>query len=184
MVKRFFIVLASVMLVIAAGYLIMMFMFNYEPTPDKKDVEEMVKARDLVEFGEVEGSYLLTPRNYGFYNGDSIYIVEQYLDKGDEYGNQYVVIEEGVELKAEDDPAIEKIKARERFQDGYTDELQVLSKHRMTVYKDNEEIESTWLYKITCKYEGSYFLTFLLPEKTGEDRFNFFTEGYEQFREF
>lgn len=184
MLKRFFIVLASVILAVIAGFLIIRFMYMYEPTPNKGDVEDLVKARDLVEFGEVEGSFLLTPRNYGFYNDERIYIVEQYLDKGEDYGNQYVVIEEGAEMTAEDEPAIEQIKAREGFNDGYTNELQVLSKHRMAVHRDNEEIESTWLYKITYKYEGSYFLTFLLPEKTGGDRFNFFTEGYEQFREF
>lgn len=184
MLKRFFIVLASVILVISAGFLIIRFMYMHEPTPNKADVEEMVKERDLTEFGRVEGSFLQTPKNYGFYNGDSIYIVEQYLDKGDEYGNQYVVIEEGEELTAEDDSAINQIKTREGFDDGYTDEFEVLSKHWMTVYKDNAEIETAWLYKIIYKYDGSYFLTFLLPEESDEDRFNFFTEGYEQFREF
>ncbi|WP_033542053.1 hypothetical protein [Planococcus sp. CAU13] len=184
MLKRFFIVLASVILVIIAGFLIIRFIIMYEPTPNKADVEEMVKVRDLLEFGEVEGAYLLTPRNYGFYNGGSIYIVEQYLDKGGDYGDQYVVIEEGDELTADDEPSINQIKAKEEFQNEYINDIQILSKHRMTVHKGAEEVESAWLFKITYKYDGSHFLTFLLPEKTGEGRFNFFTEGYEQFREF
>lgn len=184
LVKRFFIVLASVILVVIAGFLTLRFMYIYEPTPNKGDVEEMVKARDLEEFGKVEGSFLYTPKNYSFYNDTSIYIVEQNLDKGQNYEDQFVVIEKGVALTDEDCPAISQIEAREGFNDGYTEELQVLSKHQMTVYRDSEEIESAWLYKITFHSNDEYYLTFLLPEEKGEDRFNFFTEGYEQFRGF
>lgn len=184
MKRRFLIVLASLVALFAIGYLIMLFMFTYEPTPDKSEVEEMVNERDLVEFGEVEGSFLLTPRNYGYYDEESIYIVEQYLDKGKEYGNQYVVIERGVELTGEDEQAINQIRAREAFQDSSSHDLQVISKHRMTVYKNNEKTEENWLFKITYKYDGQYLLTFMLPETVEEDRFNFFTKGYEQFLQF
>ncbi|MFD1030163.1 hypothetical protein [Metaplanococcus flavidus] len=184
MKKRLVIVLASLIGLFTVGYLLMLFMFYYEPTPDKSDVEAMVNERDLQEFGEVEGSYLLTPRNYGYYNDHSIYIVEQYLDKGKEYGDQYVVIERGSELTEEDEPAIEKIQAREVFQSDHRYDLQVISKHRMTVYKNGDKVEEDWLFKITCQYDGSYYLTFILPEKIEESRFNFSTEGYDQFLQF
>ena len=63
--KRFLMVLASLVAVFGIGYLVILFIITYEPIPNKGDVEEMVGERDLVEFGEVEGAFLLTPRNYG-----------------------------------------------------------------------------------------------------------------------
>ncbi|WP_422122302.1 hypothetical protein DHX103_10860 [Planococcus sp. X10-3] len=184
MKKRLFIVLASLAVLIGIGYLIMVFMFYYDPTPNKSDVENMVNERDLADFGEVEGAFLLTPRNYGYYNDDRIYLVEQYFDKGREYGDQYVVIDGGVEITGEDEQAIIRIQAEEEFLDAYTDDLQLISKHRMRVYKNDEKVMEDWLFKITYKYGEDYFLTFFLPETVGEDRFNFFTEGYETFLEF
>lgn len=184
MKKRLFLFFSSLIALITIGFLIFLFMFNYEPTPSKNNVEEMVSAKDLTEFGEVEGSYLLTPRNYGFYNKDSIYIVEQYLEKGKEYGEQYVIIEEGLELTDDDGQYINQIQAKDELRNDYIGDLEVISKHRMTVYKNNEKVEENWLFKITYKYDEDYFLTFLLPENIEEGRFNFFTEGYERFLQF
>lgn len=182
--KRFLMVLAGLVALFIVGYLVMLFMFTYEPTPDKRDVATMVSDRDLVEFGEVEGAFLLTPRNYGYFNDYRIFIVEQYLDKGGDYGDRYVVIDKGLELTEEDEEAINQIRAQEGFRDGYPEELQVLSKHRMRVYKDDEQVIEDWLYKITYKNDGDSFLTFMLPENDGQDRFNFFTSGYDQFLQF
>lgn len=184
MKKRLFIFLALLIALMISGYLIFLFMFYYEPIPNRNDVEELVGERNLVEFGKVEGSHLLTPRNYGFYNDESIYIVEQYLDKGGDYGNQYVVIKEGEHLTDEDEQALVQVNAKEAVHTGYLDDFQVRSKHRMIVYKNNKKIEENWIFKVTYKYDGDYFLSFLLPEDTDEDRFNFFTEGYEQFQQF
>lgn len=182
--KRFLMVLTGLAALFGIGWLVLLFLISYEPTPNKGEVEEMVGERDLVEFGEVEGSFLLTPRNYGYYNELNIFIVEQYLDKGREYGGQYVVIGEGADLTGEDEEAISQIKAERALQEDYVGDLQIISKHRMTVYKDDEKIEENWLYKITYLYEGQPYLTFMLPVNEGENRFNFFTEGYEQFLQF
>lgn len=180
MIKRLFIFFASLIALFSIGFLIFLFMFYYEPTPNKGDVEKMVSERNLLEFGEVEGSYLLTPRNYGFYNDGRIYIVEQYLDKGGDYDNQYVVIEEGIELTGDDEQAINQIKNKFILQEDF----QIISKYQMTVYKNNEITEEYWLFKITYKYDGEYFLSFLLPEYVDEDSFNFFADGYKQFLQF
>ncbi|AQU79533.1 hypothetical protein AJGP001_09800 [Planococcus faecalis] len=184
MKKRLFIFFSSLIALITTGYLIFLFMFYYEPTPSKDNVEEMVSAKDLAEFGEVEGSYLLTPRNYGFYNKDSIYIVEQYLEKSEEYDQQYVLIEEGLELTEDDKQTINQLHAKDELQAGYVDDLKVISKHRMSVYKNNEKVEENWLFKITYKNDEDYFLTFIHSENIKEGKFNFFTEGYEQFLQF
>ncbi|ANU09502.1 hypothetical protein A1A1_11987 [Planococcus antarcticus DSM 14505] len=184
MKKRLFIFFSSLIALLIMGYFIILFMFYYEPTPSKHNVEEMVSAKDLTDFGEVEGSYLRTPKNYGFYNKDSIYIVEQYLEKGEEYDKQYVIIEEGLELTDDDSQAINQILAKDELQTDYLSNLKVISKHRMTVYKNNEKVEESWLFKITYKYDEDYFLTFLLPENIEEGKFNFFAEGYEQFLQF
>ncbi|MBB5180421.1 hypothetical protein HNQ44_001849 [Planomicrobium koreense] len=184
MKKRLWLFLAMLIGLIAIGILLVLFMFYYEPAPDRNDVEEMVSASNLEEFGEVEGSYLLTPRNYGFYNDDSIYIVEQYLHEGGDYGNRYVVIKEGIAVTNDDEPAVDQIYAKGEVQDGYLDDFQIRSKHQMIVYTDNEKIEEKWIFKVTYKYDGVYFLSFLLPEETEENRFNLFTEGYQQFLEF
>ena len=182
--KRFLMVLAGLASVVAVGYLAMLFIFHYEPTPDQSDVEEMVHERDLVEFGEVEGAFLQTPRNYGYFDGENIYVVEQYLDKGGDYSNQYAVIEKGTALTDADEPAIEQLEVKETFQNESVDDIQVLSKHRVSVYKNEEKTEEHWFYKVTYEYDGEYFLTFVLPEPAIDNRFNFFAEGYEQFLQF
>jgi|GEM_PF-4409965 len=184
MKKRLFFFFSSLIALVTTGYLLFLFVFYYEPTPSKINVEEMVSAKDLKKFGEVEGSYLQTPRNYGFYNKDSIYIVEQYLEKGKEYADQYVIIEEGLELMDDDGQAINQIQAKDELQVDYVGDLEIISKHRMTVYKNNEKVEENWLFKITYKYDEEYFLTFILPENIEEGKFNFFAEGYEQFLQF
>ncbi|TAA71719.1 hypothetical protein [Planococcus salinarum] len=182
--KRFLMVLASLAALVGIGWLAMLFMISYEPTPNKGEVEELVGERDLAEFGEVEGAFLLTPRNYGYYDSENIYVVEQYLDKGGDYGNQYAVIEKGTALTESDEPAIGELAAKETFQNEYVEDFQVLSKHRVTVYKNEEKTEEHWFFKVTYKYDGDYFLTFVLPEPAIENRFNFFAEGYEQFLQF
>lgn len=182
--KRFLMVLAGLAALFGIGWLAMLFLISYEPTPNKGEVEEMVGERDLVEFGEVEGSFLLTPRNFGYYNERNIFIVEQYFDKGGEYGHQYVVIESGVKITEEDELANIRIGAEEEFLDAYTTDLRLLSKHRMSVFKNDEMVIEDWLFKVTYKYGEDHYLTFYLPEAAGEDRFNFFIEGYETFLEF
>ncbi|RLQ91296.1 hypothetical protein [Planomicrobium sp. Y74] len=182
--KRFLMVLAGLAAVVVVGYLAMLFIVIYEPTPNQGDVEEMVHERDLVEFGEVEGAFLLTPRNYGYYDSENIYVVEQYLDKGGDYGNQYAVIEKSTALTDADEPAIGELTAKETFQNDYVEDFQVLSKHRVTVYKNEEKTAEHWFFKVIYKYDGDYFLTFVLPERATENRFNFFAEGYEQFLQF
>lgn len=182
--KRILMVLASLTALFGMSYLVLLFIVSYEPTPNQSDVEEMVHERDLVEFGEVEGSFLLTPRNYGYYDSENIYVVEQYLDKGGGYSNQYAVIEKGTALTDADEPAIEELTATETFQNEYVDDFQVLSKHRVTVYKNEEKTEEHWFFKVSYKYDGDYFLTFVLPETNIENRFNFFAEGYEHFSQF
>ncbi|RAZ77672.1 hypothetical protein [Planococcus halotolerans] len=184
MKKRFLMVLAGLAAVFVIGYLAMLFIVSYEPTPDQSDVEEMVHERGLVDFGEVEGAFLLTPRNYGYYDSENIYVVEQYLDKGGDYSNQYAVIEKGTALTDADEPAIEELTAKETFQNDYVDDFQVLSKHRVTVYKNEEKTEEHWFFKVSYKYDGDYSLSFVLPETNIENRFNFFAEGYEQFLQF
>ncbi|AQQ53327.1 hypothetical protein [Planococcus lenghuensis] len=119
------------------------FMWVYEPVPNENEVEEMVGADDLTKFGEVEGSYLLTPRNYGYYDDEGIYIVKQYLDKGGEYGDQYVYIGEGMRLTDSDERAISQVEAKyaERLLQNHYENLHVISKHKMHVYRDDEKVE-------------------------------------------
>ena len=155
------------------GILALCFIWKYDPVPNKNEVEEMVGAGNLVEFGEVEGSYLLTPRNYGFYNDKNIYIVEQYLYRGGEYGNQYVLIGKGTELTDGDERAINQVKSK-FTKHGHYENSRVLSKHRMNVYKDKEKVREGWLFKVTFDYEDDHFLSFVLSEQVEEDSFNFF----------
>ncbi|WP_407270413.1 hypothetical protein [Radiobacillus sp. PE A8.2] len=168
------------------GVLAVWLIWKYEPVPNKSEVEEMVGAGNLVEFGEVEGSYLFTPRNYGYYNDENIYIVEQYLDKGEEYGNQYVLIGEGIELMASDEQAVNQVKSKysEQILQSHHENLQVLSKHQMSVYKDNEKVREAWLFKVTFDYDGAHFLSFVLPAQVEEDKFNFFEKGFEKLLQF
>ncbi|WP_238937867.1 hypothetical protein AWH56_26730 [Anaerobacillus isosaccharinicus] len=69
--KKLLFFFTAIIALIIIGFLTFIFMMKYEPTPRKGEVEEMVNANDLVEFGYVEGSYLYTPRNYGYYNDNS-----------------------------------------------------------------------------------------------------------------
>jgi len=41
---------------------------KYEPTPSKHTVEKMVQVNNLQEFADVEGSYLNTTKNFGYFN--------------------------------------------------------------------------------------------------------------------
>lgn len=154
-----------------------------EPTPNKSEVEEMVNVNDLVEFGNVEGSYLYTPKNFGYYNENCIYIVEKYLVNGEQYDDQYVVIKKGEKITSNDKLLVKQIK-REYSSSGRLKDVQVKSKHKVLLYKDNEKVKEDWFFKVVFAADGRKILSFVSPKQDANDKFNFFTKGYEQFLNF
>ena len=89
--------------------LTLMFFMKYEPTPSKRTVEKMVQVNNLQEFGDVEGSYLYTPRNFGYFNENNIFVVEKSLGEEQQYNNQYVVIKPAEKITEDDQQLVEKI---------------------------------------------------------------------------
>lgn len=178
--KKLLLLFSAIIVLIITGFLTFIFMLKYEPAPSIGEVEEMVNANDLVEFGDVEVSYLYTPRNYGYYNENNIYIVEKSFGEGEQFDDQYVVIKKGEVITDNPKLLLEQIKSKYTLSDGLKD-VQVISKHKIQAYKNKEKVKEEWFYKVTYAYDNDNFLS---PAQDVNDRFNFFTKGYEQFLNF
>lgn len=155
----------------------------HDPSPSKHDAEELVHAYDLKKFGEMESSYLKTPKNFGFYNEQRIYVVEQALGDREEDGERYAVINSGEPLTAEE----EKLAAQYEEQLAAIDpseQARVISKHKVAVYQKGEMIQSEWLFKAVYGIDGKKGLSFVPLPFADNLAFNLFTEGYEQFEDF
>lgn len=181
--KKLLLLFSAIIALIIIGFVTFIFLLKYEPAPSIREVEEMVNAKDLVEFGDVEGSYLDTPRNYGYYSETKIYIVEKFFGKGDQYDDQYVVIKKGEEITDNPKLLVEQIKSKYILSEGLKD-VQVISKHKIEVYKNKEKVKEEWFYKVTYAYDDENHLSFISPAQDLNDKFNFFTKGYEQFLNF
>ncbi|WKA54487.1 hypothetical protein [Planococcus shixiaomingii] len=187
MLRRFILVLS----IVSAVLLVLFLSYSYTmlpgngPTPSKHDAEELVRAYDLKKFGRVESSYLHTPNNYAFYNKHRIYVVEQYLGELEQYDKRYAVISRGEELTAEDKKMVEAYEDYLASHVSVIKEVQVLSKHEVTVYENGEEILSEWVFKAVLAYEERTILTFTtLQLNTDGSEVNLFADGYEQFLDF
>ncbi|QKX52225.1 hypothetical protein HF394_17505 [Planococcus glaciei] len=110
--KRIFFVMLAVCFLLFSLFSIYSFSMSHEPAPNKRQVEKSAAAFDLQKFGPVEGTFLHTPKNYGFYNKQRLYIVEQSFGDNEEFSNRYAVIESGVALTA---ALCQKGKSVERF---------------------------------------------------------------------
>lgn len=181
--KRFIIILIA----LPALVLILFFAYNLymllEPTPNKNEVERMVHNKDLADFGKIEGSYLYTPNNYGFYDENRIYIVEQYFEEDKNYNSMYITIESGIEMTKEEQTAIEKIKQKPEIKDNLN-QVQFPSKHKVTLFENDEAVQEEWFVKAIYIYEGDMRLKFLPLDYDQFTRFNFSAEGYKKFESF
>ncbi|WP_409251703.1 hypothetical protein V1502_16405 [Bacillus sp. SCS-153A] len=181
--KKLLLLVSAVIALIIIGFLTFIFRLKYEPAPSSGKVEEMVDANDLVAFGDVEGSYLYTPRNYGYYNEKNIYIVEKSFGDGEQYDDHYVVIKQGEEITDNPKSLVEQINSKYSLAKKLMD-VRVISKHKIQVYKNNEKVKEEWFYKVTFAHGDDDYLSFISPAEDVNDRFNFFTKGYEQFLNF
>ncbi|WP_238937868.1 hypothetical protein AWH56_018290 [Anaerobacillus isosaccharinicus] len=110
-------------------------------------------------------------------------IVEKSLGEGEQYDDQYVVIKQGEEITDNDKLLVEQIKNKYKSSDKLKN-VQVKSKHKILVYKDNEKVKEEWFFKVAYAYNNDKFLSFISPKQEEEEKFNFFTKGYEQFLNF
>lgn len=174
--KRLLISMGALAAFVFLGFLIFVLMMEYEPAPSKRAVGELAHIYDLEKFGPVEGSLLYTPRNYGFFNEYNIVVVEQSLGEGNHYGHQYVLIKPAEELAKSEKEEIQK--------DLIDKNSDIRSKHKIQVYKNGEKVEEEWYFKEISVYDGEIHLSFIPIETINENRFNFFTEGYTEFKDF
>jgi hypothetical protein len=180
MKKILLISITAIIALFIIGFFTFMFMMKYEPTPSKNEVEEMVNTTNLVEFGDVEGSYLYTPRNYGYYNSNKIFVVEKSLGEEEQFNDQYVVIKEGDAITQDDQVLVEKMK-NHGVSENQMKNIQVKSKHKILVYKNGETVIEDWVFKVTYSYQDESYLSFVSPKQDEIYKFNFFTKGYKQF---
>lgn len=185
MAKRFLMATAALISLVVALFLIYSYSMANEPEPRKSAVERMVGASDLKEFGVIEGSFLDTPNNYGFYDANEIYVVERSLGDSETYNDKYVVIEAGEEPTEQDRIAIRNLE-KNMAALGLPDKYAFDSKHRIRVYAAGEMVQEEWMYKALIEVDGKMYLSFMPAgaDGSGKGNFNLFEEGYIHFRDF
>lgn len=178
--KRIFFVMLAACFLLFSLFSVYSFSMSHEPAPSKRQVEKTVAAYDLQKFGPVEGTFLHTPKNYGFYNKQRLYIVEQSFGDNEEFSNRYAVIESGVALTAEDEAALQLYAKRENQLNG----LEYKLKHKMLVYQDGKAIKEEWLLKAVFSSDEGKYLSFVPLANPGDSGFNLLGEGYKKFLDF
>lgn len=178
MAKRFVLAMAAFISLIFGIFLIYSYSMTNEAEPGKSAAEKLAGASDLEAFGAVEGAYLYTPKNYGFFNESAIYVVERNLGDSQNYDDKYVVIEAGEVLTEEERDSLKQKWAAEEFPNKY----EIDSRHRIQVVEAGEVTREEWVYKVLFDVDGETYLSFRPAE--GEERFNLSAAGYEQFRDF
>ncbi|MBZ5203032.1 hypothetical protein HU147_17665 [Planomicrobium chinense] len=178
--KRIFFVMLAVCFLLFSLFFIYSFSMSHESVPSKRQVENTVSANDLQKFGPVEGAFLHTPKNYGFYNKHRLYIVEQSLGNHEEFSGWYAVIESGEALTAEDEAALQLYAKKENPLNG----LEYKSKHKMRVYQNGEVTKEEWLLKAVFFPDEGRYLSFVPLADPGDPGFNLFAEGYKKFLDF
>lgn len=176
MAKRPWGSVGALLVFISLSLLFFAWAMKHEPQPGKDDAEELTRIYDLEEFGRVEGSLLYTPKNYGFFNEHTIVVVEQFLEKGEPYGDQYILIKAGEEL-----PESELAKMQDELADK---NAEIRSKHEVQVYKSGKKAAEEWYVKKIAIQGDERYLSFIPIEAVNGEGFNFFTEGYERFKDF
>lgn len=171
--------LTAIIILLVSGLLVFLFMMRYEPEPSKREVERMAGTKNLQKIGDVEGSFLYTPRNYGFYNEKNIIVVEKSFGEEEEYNNQYVAIKPGEEIGGGHLTLEEKL--RNLFP--FTDRIRVHSRHQVFVFKGGEMVREERFYKVTFAYQGQNYLSFVSAQQE-EERFNFSIKGFEELQDF
>lgn len=185
MKKKLLISFIGIIVLSIIVFLTFIFMFKYEPTPSKRAVEKMVQVNNLEEFGDVEGPFLYTPKNYGYYNDNNIFIVEKFLGRKEQYNNQYVVINPAEEITENDQKLVKEIQISLGIEISFgIESYNIKSKHKVIVYKNGEKVIEDWFFKITSTYNDYKYLSFVSPKQDNILFLNFFTKGYETFRDF
>ena len=178
--KRIFFVMLAVCFLLFSLFFIYSFAMSHEPVPSKRIVENSVRDNGLHSFGPVEGAFLHTPKNYGFYNNHRFYVVEQSLGNPEELSSWYAVIETGEALTAEDEAALQLYAKKENPLNG----LEYKSKHKMRVYQNGEVTKEEWLLKAVFSSDEDKYLSFVPLANPGNSGFNLFAEGYEKLLDF
>ncbi|MCT4786133.1 hypothetical protein ACFQO8_11980 [Exiguobacterium aestuarii] len=166
--------------VVSFGWWGLGWFMTYEPTPSKAEVENLVRHFALEEFGDVEGDYFESPKNYAYFTDNHLYVV----DRLENPMQSYVVIDRGkpVPLLAQDDV--------QRILDDYATEtlapedLEVTTMHEVTVLVAGSPPYTEQLFKVTVSYDDKKHLSFVSPDQLDRHRLNFFTDGYEMFSDF
>jgi hypothetical protein len=150
---------------------------EFRANPSKKEVAKMLQVDDAIlqEVGRVESDLLNTPKNFAYLAGKNVYIVERYLNLGDEADRAYVRIGPGVPLEDSDG------KAKEDLENAYQNLGQpgeVVSRHEVSLYKDDKLLKTDWYYKVV--YEagtGERHLSFVSADRK---KINFFHNGFDR----
>ncbi|ARU62752.1 hypothetical protein CBW65_18595 [Tumebacillus avium] len=135
-----------------------------QSSPSTKKVAALVhvEPESIQDLGQAEvGEGLYTPRNWVFHSGDSLYLVERYLNKGDKYACCYAVVAQGVPLSLDDAQLVESIRL----------EGSVLSKHEVRFYRDSALRETVTYYKTALENLGETYISLVSVDGR---RINFF----------
>lgn len=137
-------------------------MFQSPPSANNVAALLHVEPGLLQDLGRAEvGEGLYTPRNWVFRAGDSLYLVERFLDKGGEYARSYAVVSLGVPLSPQDATQVEALQKAGN----------VLSKHEVRFYQDGALQESVSYFKTTFESSGETYTSLVTSDGR---RINFF----------
>ncbi|WP_214828437.1 hypothetical protein [Exiguobacterium algae] len=173
----------KVMYLIAGGLIVVSFgwwgwVMTNDPTPSKSEVQNLVRHFALEEFGDVEGDYFESPKNYAYFTDDHLYVV----DRLENPIQSYVVIDRGkpISLLAQDEV--------QRILDEYAtvaqEDIEVTTTHQVTVFVAGSPPYTEQLIKVIVPYDDEKHLLFMSPDQMDRPRLNFFTGGYEMFSDF
>ena len=95
-----------------------------------------------------------------------------------------MVIKQGEELTAHDKLVAEH--TEKEYGSGRLNNVQVKSRHKVLVYKEDKKVKEEWFFKITFTHHDKHYLSFVSPapdekHKLGFYQFSFFPKGYEPF---
>lgn len=146
--------------------------------PRGSKIEKFVEYSDLKKLGPVESGLLYTPKNYGYYNDNNIYIVEIYFgkDKGDYYDTSYIKIYKQEILNTADQSNMDKITAHLSVV-GNSENVNLVGKNRVDVVENGKIIHSQWYYKVIYTAMDENQLAFISADF---NRINTFNAGYER----
>lgn len=161
------VIILAILIGIAGFHLYLRAIYLNHPSPSLNKIEKLVGTEgvELQRIGYVESDFLYTPKNYGVYTKNKIFVVSRYLGihESAEFNNQYLEIypKEAMSQKEKESVASLLNSLQGNWNDG-----KILSKHKVRFIRDGQIQTEEWFYKILyLDGEGERQILFISKER-------------------